>query len=120
MDGALIAESLRAGATLSIPLRLRTVSRFEVTDATPAQPATWTLLEFEGDDAYAGELADALTTALLDTGGWYADFTTPDTKYVVFAGRSFRFPRGDEAANREAREYARSVGVPDTQIDWAR
>jgi hypothetical protein len=45
---------------------------------------------------------------------------TPDTKYVVFAGRSFRFRRDDEAANREAQEYARSVGVPDTQIDWAR
>jgi hypothetical protein len=120
MDGALIAESLRAGASLSVPLRLRTMSRFEITGAAPAQPSTWTLIEFEGDDTDAEPLADALASGLNETGGWYADFATPSTKYVVFARRVFRFAHGDEAADQEARDYARSIGVPETQIDWAR
>jgi hypothetical protein len=37
---------------------------------------------------------------------------------VVFAGKIFRFPRGDEAGRAEAAAYGRSVGVPDHQLDW--
>lgn len=117
MDGAIIVESLRVGATLTVPLRVRALSRFSVADATPQQPPVWTLLEFEAEDAYADELAAALSGALGEV-GWYANFQTWSTLYVVFAGRVFAFPHGDEAANREAQEHARSVGVPETQIDW--
>ena len=117
MDGALIVESLRVGATLTVPLRVRALSRFRVADATPEQPPVWTLLEFEADDTYADELASALSAALGEI-GWYANFQTWSTLYVVFAGRVFAYARGDEAADREAREYARSVGVPETQLDW--
>ena len=119
MDGTLIVESLRAGAELTVPLRVRRIARFEVADATPAQPGTWALIEFEGDDQHADALASAFADALRHTGGWYADFHTAATKYVVFAGRVFRYPRGDVASSREAQDHARSVGVPETQLDWA-
>lgn len=119
MDGALIAESLQAGTDLRLPLRLRRLSRFEVTDATPDQPHLWTLLEFEAPDEDADLIAANLADSLNKTGGWYVDFHTPETKYVVFAGRVFRYPREDERGRAEAQDYARSIGVPETQIDWA-
>jgi hypothetical protein len=119
VDGALVSESLREGAELALPLRLRRISRFEVEDATSGQPGRWTLIEFSADDDLADEVADACAGALEESGGWYADFHTPETKYVVFGGRVFRYPRGDDAGKRDAQQYARSVGVPETQLDWS-
>ncbi len=36
----------------------------------------------------------------------------------VGADRFFRYPRGDRAGRAEAEAYARSLGVPDSQLDW--
>ena len=119
MNGALIVESLRVGAEFALPLRMRRMSRFEVEDATPEQPQLWTLLEFEADDRRAQEVAAAFAGSLSRTGGWYVDFHTAEAKYVVFADRVFRFQRGDRLATHQAQEYARSVGVPESQLDWA-
>jgi hypothetical protein len=30
----------------------------------------------------------------------------------------FRYPRGDAAGRDKAKEYARSAGVPEAQLDW--
>jgi hypothetical protein len=37
---------------------------------------------------------------------------------VVFAGRHFRYGRGDQAGRAEAVEYGKTVGVPEHQLDW--
>jgi len=52
------------------------------------------------------------------TGGWYCDFRTSNETYVVFGGRVFHYSRGDRTRRSEAEEHARSVGVPEAQIDW--
>ena len=65
--------------------------------------------------------ADALATAFaaaLDQPGWYVDFQTITDKYVVFAGRVFRYARGDASGRAEAQAYALELGVPAVQIDW--
>ena len=38
--------------------------------------------------------------------------------FVVFAGRQFSYILGDLAAKATVEGYARSVGVPDSQLDW--
>ena len=38
--------------------------------------------------------------------------------FVVFAGHSFRYVRGDAEGRSQAEAYGRSVGVPETQLDW--
>jgi hypothetical protein len=38
--------------------------------------------------------------------------------FVVFAGREFCYRLGDVAAKGIVEDYARSVGVPDSQLDW--
>jgi hypothetical protein len=38
---------------------------------------------------------------------------------VVFAGRIFRYRRRDDTERVKVVDYARSVGVPEDQLDWA-
>ena len=119
LEGALIAESLRIGAVLDdLDLAVRKISRADVGDVSAGQPLTWTFIHFEADEGDASRLAEALSTALDPTGGWYCDFRTGNETYVVFGGCVFRYPRGDRTRRSDAEAYARSVGVPEAQIDW--
>jgi hypothetical protein len=116
--GGLIAESLRIGAVLDMPLTVTRISRADVGDVDAGQPRTWTFIDFEVADTDAERLAHALERALETRGGWYCDFRTETETFVVLAGRTFRYPRGDESGRAEAADYARSVGVPEAQLDW--
>jgi hypothetical protein len=116
--GTLIAESLRVGSVLEgVPLTVTRVSRADVGDVHAGQPRTWTLVEFEADDDDAARLAKVLER-VLEPGGWYCDFRNDEETFVVFAGRTFRYPRGDESGRGAAVDYGRSVGVPVGQLDW--
>jgi hypothetical protein len=120
ITGCLLGESVRVGAALvGVPLRIREVRRARVTEPGDEQPDTWTHILFEADDDAAKPLADALAACLEPQGGWYCDFSTGTEKFVVFAGRVFRYPRGDAAGRAEAAAYGRSVGVPEPQLDWS-
>lgn len=120
LTGVLVCESLRAGASLTDhPLTLTKISRITVGDATADQPQLWTLVDFQAPDADAEALAAAFSDTLEHAGGWYVEFHTPTESFVVFAGRVFRYRRGDPAGRAEAADHARSLGVPETQLDWA-
>ena len=119
LTGGLIAESLRVGAVLdSVVLTVTKISRADVGDVDAGQPRTWTFLDFEAADADAARLSQALERALERVGGWYCDFRNDEETWVVFAGRTFRYPRGDAAGRAEAEQHGRSVGVPEPQLDW--
>jgi hypothetical protein len=119
IEGALIGESLRTGAELSGPrLAVTRIGRAAMGDPGLGQPALWTFFEFEADEGEAEPLARLLAQALLAEGGWYADFRTPRETWVVYAGRVFRYPRGDAAGRAEAVAYGRARGVPEDQLDW--
>jgi hypothetical protein len=118
-SGTLIGESVRIGASVeSVPLRVTKVFRVNAGDEESGQPRAWTFVEFEIPDSETGILANSLSSALA-SGGWYCDFRSLEETFVVFAGRIFRYPRGNRVARNEAEGYARSLGVPDGQIDWA-
>jgi hypothetical protein len=120
LRGRILTESLRPGAVLEVAdLRVVRMWREDVSaSAAPSQPPVWTLLDVEAPDEQAGVLADALAAALLAEGGWYADFQVGADHIVVFAGRAFRYRRGDETAKAHVVAYGRSVGVPERQLDW--
>ena len=101
-----------------MPLTVTKISRADVGDVDAGQPRTWTFVHFEAPDACTDALAELLSRVLDDAGGWYCDFRDADTTFVVFAGRIFRYPRGDRAARAAAEEYARTRGVPEPQLDW--
>lgn len=127
ITGVLIAESLRVGDRLeAVDLTLKTVWRAEAGDVEAGQPLAWTFIEFEAPRENADALATALSGALDPAlgwycdfrSGWYCDFRSPDETFVVFAHRVFRYPRGDRVRRAEVEAYARSVGVPEPQLDW--
>jgi hypothetical protein len=119
LKGVLIGESLRIGAAVSdVSLRVIRIWREEVSSATASQPRHWTLFEFEAEDDDARQLATRLAACLSSTGSWYIDFRTPAESFVVFAGRIFRYPRGDARGRAEAQTYGRAIGVPELQLDW--
>ena len=66
----------------------------------------------------ADGLARALADVLEPVGGWYADFVVGEERVVVFAGKVFRYRRGDEAGRAEAVAHGRAVGTPEHQLDW--
>jgi hypothetical protein len=117
--GVLIAESLRVGGVLGgVPLRVTELRRIEAAGATGVQPRWWTLVDFQVADSDAPRLADVLAGCLDPGGGWYANYNTAAEAFVVFAGRIFRYPHGDTGSRAAAEEYARSIGVPEPQLDW--
>jgi hypothetical protein len=120
VKGTLLAESLQIGAEVDVAgLRLKRVSRRDVSaSVSAAQPPVWTFLEFEANDDVARRLADSLAGALLADGGWYADFEAGSDHVVVFAGKIFRYRRGDQRGRSEAMNYGRTMGVPEHQLDW--
>ena len=119
LTGVVIAESLRTDAQLDGHLvKIVKVTRVAVEGAADGQPPTWTLLEFEADEAQAETLAGHLAAAIDATGAWYVDFHSADESFVVFAGKVVCYDRGDADGRRQAEHYARSIGVPDSQLDW--
>jgi hypothetical protein len=118
IEGRLIAESLRTGTNLeNLTLTVRKISRFRPGDATADQPDIWTVLDFEADEAEADELAQAFVAAL-DQLGWYVAFRSPAETFVVFPGRIFRYPRGDDFGRAQAAAHGRQFAVPESQLDW--
>jgi hypothetical protein len=117
----ILAESLRVGTDLVVPgLRITRFGRHDVADSTvPTQPDVWTFLDLEAPDELADELAEVLSATLLPDDGWYADFDTGDEHVVVFAGRVFRYRKGDAAARAEVVAYGKAAGTPEHQLDWA-
>ncbi len=119
VTGALIAESLRNGASLEgVTLTVTRIAREEAGDTDAGQPRTWTFIEFAAAAADADRLADTLSRVLDERLGWYCDFRSLTETFVVFSGRVFRYPRGDADRRREVEEHGRSVGVPESQLDW--
>jgi hypothetical protein len=117
--GTIVVESLALNTAIDVPLTLRRIHRIPAWNATGDQPAQWTLIDFTCPDAAGDELARQLATALAP-GRWYADYATDTTSWVVFAGRVFTYPRSDDTGRQEAITYARTVGIPEAQLDWPR
>jgi hypothetical protein len=118
IDGTLITESLRVGATLDgLRLTVRKISRYQTAATTPDQPGVWTVLEFEAAEGGAAELAQAFADVLAEP-GWYVNFQSPSESFVVFPGRIFRYPRGDASGRAAAQAYGRRLAIPGPQLDW--
>jgi hypothetical protein len=117
--GTLIAESLRTGTSVEgVALTMTKVARSRLGDVDAGQPLLWTFIEFEIADGDADQLAQVLERSLEPQGGWYCDFRNERETFVVFAARTFRYRRGDEVGRAAASDYGRSIGVPETQLDW--
>src|SRR5690242_4796321 len=99
LHGRILAESLRIGCDIRVrDLQISRIQRQDVSRGTsPYQPDVWTLLDVEGPDDVADDLAYVLADSLIEGQGWYADFRVGTEHVVVFPGRTFRYTAGDQA-----------------------
>jgi hypothetical protein len=114
-SGLLLKESLKDESILNL-VRVTQTEVWGVQNAEDWQPEQWTAILFEGESNRADEIAQALSRAMKPA--WYANFSTEKHAYVVFAGKVFKYIKGDTQARIEAQAYALSAGVPESQIDW--
>jgi len=114
--GLLIKESLDDETVLE---RMRVTNSTEVDQPQPSsdQPGRWTLIAFEGSEIDADPLAELLSQALKPR-GWYVDFSTSRHKFVILPGKVFKYEPGDRQGEADAKAFARSVGVPERQLEW--
>ena len=118
IEGTLIVESLRTGTNLAnLNLTVRKISRYQAQGTTPDQPDTWTTLDFEADETEAQQLAQIFADSL-DQPGWYVDFRSPTHIFVVYPGRTFCYPRGDDKGRADAQAHGRQLAIPEAQLDW--
>lgn len=114
--GLLLQESLTDLSVLDL-LRITGTETWQVRNAAPGQPSVWTALSFEADEGQAQAIAARLS-AILKPQGWYINASTATQVYVIFPRRVFAYPRGDAAQRAAAKEFGRSIGVPERQLDW--
>jgi len=117
MKGLLLHESLADPGVLEM-IRITKTETWHVSIAAAFQPKIWTALSFESDDQQDEAIADALSKAL-KTEGWYINATTETSVYVIFPNKVFRYLKGDRTHRKIAEEHARSIGIPESQLDWA-
>ncbi len=115
LKGLVLAESLQDPGVLDL-LRITRTETWHVTNAAPYQPDTWTALSFEVAAEQAAAVCLALSRGLKP--GWYVDASTASRVVVIFPDRIFDYRRDDRDQRAAAQEHARSLGVPESQLDW--
>jgi hypothetical protein len=114
--GLLLKESLQDDRILDL-VRITGTETWEVQNAAAYQPSTWTAISFETDDDQADTFAEQLS-GVLQARGWYVSGATDTQMIVVFPGKVFRYPIGDAAQRTAAQQFGRTVGIPESQLDW--
>ena len=117
LTGLLLQESLDDLRVLDL-LRITKTETWWVGNAANGQPSVWTALSFEADSSQADAVAEALSRAL-KAQGWFINASTETHIYVIFPHKIFKYPKGDGAQRAAAREYGRSIGIPESQLDWS-
>ncbi|OGC89069.1 hypothetical protein A3D70_01605 [Candidatus Adlerbacteria bacterium RIFCSPHIGHO2_02_FULL_54_18] len=114
--GTLIKESLdKEDLWDSLPL-----TDFEtemLKEHAPDQPSVWHLAQLNIEDVDIKKISKELSKSLKQ-GTWYVDFSDRATVYIVFAGKIFKYPKGDLEKRKEAQAYGRSLGIPERQLNW--
>ena len=114
--GIVIKESLE---NIDI-LRNITITKedtWKVENAAPGQAPTWSVVYIEVPEENMRELATVLSKAIRP-GAWFVDVNNTSTRYVIFKDKIFSYPLSDLTSEKEAKTYARSIGVPESQLGW--
>ncbi len=115
LTGILLEESL-ADRSAAEGLHVTAAERWSVAHPAPFQPAVWTALRFEEDEARAFEWMERFSRALRPA--WYVNASTGSKVFIACPGRVFSYPRGDAAARAEVTRFGLEAGVPSWQLDW--
>ncbi len=114
--GTIIVESLISDSVLNF-VEIKTRETAELADALADQPKQVTIITFEIGDDLASAVVEEISKNLR-SGHWYADVAYEFDKYVIFPNKVFRFTPKETEKKQKAVEYAKSLGIPESQIDF--
>jgi hypothetical protein len=117
VNGLLIKESLADTNVLELVHITKTES-WQASNTAEYQPVLWTALSFEAVDHQADTIAKKLSYALKPQ-GWYINASTIAHVYVIFPNKVFKYRKGDSIQRAEAKQYGRSIDIPEHQLDWS-
>ena len=80
------------------------------------QPKVWTAIYVEGEEEDIEDIAVIISNSILDK--WYANLSNSTTEYVIFHKKIFSYTKGDDDTKQKAKNYGKSIGVPEHQLDW--
>ncbi len=115
MNGLIIEQSLADPQALK-HVQVTKTEFWQSSNAAPYQPVAWTAQSFTVADEQAQAVSEALRLALKP--GWYINPSTALHVSVIFPERIFKYIQGDQHQRENAREYGRSLGIPEAQLDW--
>ncbi len=114
--GLLLKEGLKDEQVLN-EIQITKRETWDIKNATSFQPKTWTAIYFKGQENKADKIAEKLSRSLKPR-GWYVNLSTKNEVYVIFPNKIFKYSRGDIQRKEEAIKHGRSLGIPDSQLDW--
>ncbi len=114
--GLLIKESLRDLGILD-SLKITKEETWDIDDASPGQPKVWHVAWFEIADDVIDETVEKLSQSI-DDGKWYLDASDDLTMYIVYQHKVFKYQKGDLAGRKTVKDYGRSLGISEQQLDW--
>ena|SRR3989344_6291141 len=115
-NGTIIKESLENESVLE-NIKKSNMRVVKIDNPAPDQPSVWTLYDFIVEDQNVDSIAKTFSDAL-KKGTWYIDMNNGTKFYVVFSGRVFKREKNDTVENDTAKEYGRSLGIPEKQLSW--
>jgi len=112
--GLLLKESLKDMGVLDL-VKITKEEKWNVNNTVDFQPKVWNAVEFEGEGKIE-EIAEKMSKAMNPR--WYLNISTDKEEFVVFLNKVFSYSKEDEEGKKKAQEYARSLGIPKSQVDW--
>lgn len=114
--GTIILESLISDSVLNF-VEVKARETADLTDALADQPKQVTVITFEIGDDMASTVVEEISKNL-KSGHWYGDVAHEFDKYVIFPNKVFHFMPKETDKRQKAFEYAKSLGIPESQIDF--
>ena len=114
--GTVIAESLHDESVLNFVDDVKR-EHAQMIDALPDQAKTVSIITFAVREELAGAVVDELSR-LIKPSHWYADVKHEFDVYVIFPNKIFRFMPKEADKRQKAVDYAKTLGIPESQIDF--
>lgn len=112
--GLLLKESLKDMSVLDL-IKITKEEKWDIDNAADFQPKVWNAVEFKGEGKVE-EIAESMSKAMNPR--WYLNISTDKEEFVVFLNKVFKYSKEDKEGKKKAQEYARSLNIPESQIDW--
>lgn len=114
--GTIIKESLADTQFLKM-VKINKTRKVHLDNPAPGQPSIWHLHTVTVEDGAINSVCEK-TKYSINEGPWYVDFKSSEKIIVIFKNKIFKTKKGDTQEIIKIKEYGRSMGIPEKQLDF--